>query len=109
MKKWKYLLETIKGPVPFVSQSVYPAPMMLTPLTLFAALVAPGAFDPIIKFACVTQDRVAVACVRAQSATIFPVALGPEANLQGEIIGSGGQVGTTFVLSGQTLGVEFTC
>ena len=52
---------------------------------------------------------VAVACVRAQSATIFPVALGPEANLQGEIIGSGGEVGTTFVLSGQTLGVEFTC
>ena len=45
MKKWTYLLETIKGPVPFVSQSVYPAPRMLTPLILFAALVAPGASD----------------------------------------------------------------
>ncbi|KAL5485711.1 hypothetical protein ACEPAI_6752 [Sanghuangporus weigelae] len=44
----------------------------------------------------------------AQSASIFPVALGPEANLQGEIIGSGGEVGTTFVLSGQTLGISFT-
>ncbi|KAL5503845.1 hypothetical protein ACEPAH_7916 [Sanghuangporus vaninii] len=44
----------------------------------------------------------------AQSATIFPVALGPEANLQGEIIGSGGEVGTTFVLSGETLGISFT-
>ncbi|OCB90498.1 hypothetical protein A7U60_g2291 [Sanghuangporus baumii] len=44
----------------------------------------------------------------AQSATIFPVALGPEANLQGEIIGSGGEVGTTFVLSGETRGIAFT-
>ncbi|KAL5526880.1 hypothetical protein ACEPAF_8607 [Sanghuangporus sanghuang] len=44
----------------------------------------------------------------AQSATIFPVALGPEANLRGEVIGSGGEVGTTYVLSGETLGTPFT-
>ncbi|KAL5526058.1 hypothetical protein ACEPAG_7396 [Sanghuangporus baumii] len=47
-----------------------------------------------------------VACT--QSATIFPVALGPEANLRGEVIGSGGEVGTTYVLSGETLGIPFT-
>ncbi|KAL5503853.1 hypothetical protein ACEPAH_7924 [Sanghuangporus vaninii] len=44
----------------------------------------------------------------AQSATIFPMVLGPEANLRGEVIGSGGVVGTTYVLSGETLGIPFT-
>ncbi|KAL5526073.1 hypothetical protein ACEPAG_7411 [Sanghuangporus baumii] len=46
--------------------------------------------------------------VWAQSATIFPVALRPDANLRGEIIGSGGEVGTTYVLSGETRGITFT-
>ncbi|KAL5485705.1 hypothetical protein ACEPAI_6746 [Sanghuangporus weigelae] len=44
----------------------------------------------------------------AQSATIFPVALRPDANLRGEIIGSGGGVGTTYALSGETRGITFT-
>ena len=44
----------------------------------------------------------------AQSATLFPMAMDQEANLHGEIIGSGGEVGTTYVLSGKTLGIPFT-
>ncbi|KAL5526896.1 hypothetical protein ACEPAF_8623 [Sanghuangporus sanghuang] len=44
----------------------------------------------------------------AQSASIFPVALRPDANLRGEIIGSGGEVGTTYILSGETHGIAFT-
>ena len=44
----------------------------------------------------------------AQSATIFPGALGPDTNLHGEIVGTG-EDGTTYVLSGETRGIAFTC
>ncbi|KAL5503833.1 hypothetical protein ACEPAH_7904 [Sanghuangporus vaninii] len=50
----------------------------------------------------------AVSVAWAQSATVFPVALRPDANLRGEIIGSGGEVGTTYILSGETHGITFT-
>ncbi|KAL5503851.1 hypothetical protein ACEPAH_7922 [Sanghuangporus vaninii] len=56
----------------------------------------------------VLLDSILIPEIFAQSATIFPVALGPEANLQGEIIESDGEVGTTFVLSGETRGIAFT-
>ena len=45
---------------------------------------------------------------RAATATIFPVNLGPEASLKGEVVGTGGEDGTTYILSGQTSGIAFT-